>query len=90
MVREKLKNKAEESETSTGDKELILFNDDFNTFDFVIESLIEICGHEPAQAEQCALIAHFNGKCGVMTGSYEQLKTAHDELSDRDLTVKIA
>jgi ATP-dependent Clp protease adaptor protein ClpS len=68
---------------------LILFNDDVNTFDFVIDSLIEVCDHEPEQAEQCALIAHFKGKCDVKNGPLPDLKPRHDEMTRRGLTVKI-
>ncbi len=90
MVKEKIKPLHKDQESVAEQKELILFNDDFNTFDFVIETLIEVCGHDPIQAEQCALIAHFNGKCGVQTGSFEVLKPMHDEMTDRDLTVTIS
>jgi len=68
---------------------LILFNDDVNTFDFVIESLIEVCEHNPEQAEQCALIAHFKGKCTVREGDYSSLKPLHEAMTFRGLTVAI-
>jgi len=68
---------------------LILYNDDVNTFDFVIESLIEVCEHDPEQAEQCALIAHFKGKCNVREGDYHTLKPMHEAMSVRGLTVSI-
>lgn len=70
-------------------KKLVLFNDDVNTFDFVIETLIEVCGHDPHQAENCALIAHFKGKCAVKNGAYEDLKPCYDEMILRRLTVEI-
>lgn len=70
-------------------KELILYNDDFNTFDFVIETLIEVCKHEPEQAEQCAFIAHFKGKCTIKSGSIHELKPVYNEMSNRALTVSI-
>jgi ATP-dependent Clp protease adaptor protein ClpS len=69
--------------------DLILYNDEINTFDFVIESLVEVCGHEFEQAEQCALIAHLKGRCIVKSGSYEELKDMADELIMRRLTVEI-
>ena len=53
---------------------IILFNDDVNTFDFVIDSLIEVCDHTAEQAEQCALLVHYKGKCAVKTGEYNELK----------------
>ncbi|MCF8298529.1 MAG: ATP-dependent Clp protease adaptor ClpS [Saprospiraceae bacterium] len=71
-------------------KDVILFNDDFNTFDFVIESLVEVCGHNPEQAEQCALIVHFNGKCAIKSGSYSDMKPIYRELLNRQLTVEIS
>ncbi|MDP2424218.1 MAG: ATP-dependent Clp protease adaptor ClpS [Bacteroidales bacterium] len=71
------------------EKLLILYNDDINTFEFVIESLVEVCKHEPEQAEQCALTAHFNGKCNVNVGSFIELKPRYDSLCDRGLSVSI-
>ena len=47
------------------EKSLILYNDEVNTFDFVIDSLMKVCKHEPEQAEQCTFIVHFKGKCDV-------------------------
>ena len=52
----------------------ILHNDDYNHFDYVIDSLVEVCKHDRLQAEQCTLIAHYNGKCDVKTGELEMLK----------------
>lgn len=52
---------------------LILYNDDYNTFDHVIKCLVEICDHTALQAEQCAFIVHYNGKCDVMHGDDSQL-----------------
>jgi ATP-dependent Clp protease adaptor protein ClpS len=77
-----------EDQTSSG-SELILFNDDIHSFDFVIEALIEVCDHEHLQAEQCALIAHYHGKCAVKSGPLEDLKPKYDEMSRRGLTVSI-
>jgi len=73
----------------TPGNELILFNDDVNTFDFVIESLIEVCKHTPEQAEQCAIIAHTNGKCGIKTGEHAALEPVHNELGRRGLSTVI-
>jgi ATP-dependent Clp protease adaptor protein ClpS len=69
--------------------ELILFNDDVNTFDFVIETLIDVCGHDPVTAEQCALVAHFNGKCMIKAGDTNELNPMAEEMTDRGLTVSI-
>lgn len=79
----------ESSELLEENKSLILFNDDHNTFDFVIETLIDVCEHDPLQAEQCALIVHHKGKCQVKSGTYNELKPSFREMSDRDLTVAI-
>ncbi|GCD79253.1 ATP-dependent Clp protease adaptor ClpS [Schleiferia thermophila] len=70
-------------------KSIILFNDDVNTFDWVIEALIEVCGHTPEQAEQCAWITHLKGKCDVKNGSYEELKPMCTELLNRGLSAEI-
>jgi ATP-dependent Clp protease adaptor protein ClpS len=69
--------------------DLVLFNDDVNTFDWVIESLIEVCDHDPIQAEQSAFIVDYKGKCTVKTGEFEVLEKMHRELSNRDLSVEI-
>lgn len=69
--------------------QLVLFNDDFNTFDFVIETLVKICKHDMIQAEQCAYLVHYAGKCSVKTGSFEQLKPMCTALLDRGLTAEI-
>lgn len=68
---------------------LLLWNDDINTFDFVIDSLIEICGHTPEQAEQCTILVHYKGKCTVKQGAIEILEPMYQKLSARGLTVEI-
>ena len=68
---------------------LILHNDDFNTFDWVIESLVAICKHSYEQAEQCSLLVHFKGKCSVKEGAMDQLKPLKDGLVDRGLSATI-
>ncbi|MFH1005861.1 MAG: ATP-dependent Clp protease adaptor ClpS [Bacteroidota bacterium] len=69
--------------------DLVLYNDDLNSFDFVIETLIDVCNHEHLQAIQCTYIIHFNGKCGVKCGTYEKLEPLFSELIRRGLTAKI-
>lgn len=90
MVKEKLKPAGKQDEVTADEKELILHNDDVNTFEYVIETLIDVCGHDPYQAEQCALTAHFNGKCGVKSGPVDTLKPVYDEMTNRELTVTIS
>lgn len=68
---------------------LILHNDDYNHFDYVIDSLVEVCKHDRLQAEQCTLIAHYNGKCDVKTGELEMLKQMKEELGRRGLSSTI-
>ena len=70
-------------------KELVVHNDDVNTFDHVIMSLVEICRHDPIQAEQCAWIVHHNGKCGVKRGTFDQLEPMCTALLDRGLSAVI-
>ncbi len=76
-------------EVLVADKQIIVYNDDFNTFDFVIESLIKICKHEMTQAEQCTYIIHFNGKCSVKKGGYDELEPTCTALLKRGLTAEI-
>jgi ATP-dependent Clp protease adaptor protein ClpS len=66
--------------------DLVLFNDDVNTFDFVIDCLVDVCRHEPLQAEQCALIAHLKGKCTVKSGSFEELSPINNTLNGLGLS----
>ncbi len=69
--------------------EIILFNDDVNTFDFVIEMLIKVCDHTPEQAEQCSIIVHNNGKCTVKTGVYKELKPRCSKLLEVGLSAEL-
>lgn len=64
---------------------LIVWNDEVNTFEWVIETLVEVCGHSYEQAEQCAYIIHFRGKYAVKEGSYEDLKPMCDAITDRGI-----
>ena len=89
MVKEKIKTAGKQDEMTSEEKELILYNDDVNTFEFVIETLIEVCRHHPEQAEQCALVAHFKGRCGVKQGDVHALKPLQSEMTNRGLTVSI-
>lgn len=69
--------------------EIVLFNDEVNTFDHVIKTLIDVCEHTPEQAEQCSLIVHYNGKCTVKTGEYNDLKPRCSKLLDAGLSAEI-
>lgn len=89
MTKEKLQPTDNTKELDEDLKELILHNDDVNTFEYVIDALVEVCGHEHDQAEQCALIAHYKGKCSVKSGTYNELKPPYKTLIDRKISVSI-
>ena len=72
-----------------GTYHIVLYNDDVNTFDWVIDCLVDLCKHTPEQAEQCALLVHYKGKCGVKNGSYNELKPICEALLDRGLSAKL-
>ncbi len=68
---------------------LIVWNDEVNTFEWVIETLMDICGHSAEQAEQCAYIIHYHGKYAVKNGSYENLKPPCDAITERGINATI-
>jgi len=68
---------------------LIVYNDDYNTFDHVTSTLIKVCKHRPIQAEQCTYIIHYKGKCLVKKGSYEILKPMREALSEAGIKAVI-
>lgn len=86
-VLEEIVTQAKEVEQELHD--LILYNDDVNTFEFVIESLMEICEHELIQAEQCTYLVHYKGKCSVKRGSFKKLEPLCTAFLDRGLSAKI-
>ncbi|MBT8291768.1 MAG: ATP-dependent Clp protease adaptor ClpS [Eudoraea sp.] len=69
--------------------EIVLFNDDVNTFEHVIHTLIDVCEHTPEQAEQCSLIVHYKGKCTVKTGEYKELEPRCSRLLQAGLSAEI-
>jgi len=78
--------KIESRETRSADQHfLMLYNDDFNTFEFVITSLMEVCDHTAEQAEQCATITHFKGKCDIKKGLKKDLQPMQIALIKRNL-----
>ena len=68
---------------------LIVWNDEVNTFEWVISTLMEVCGHSPEQAEQCAYIIHFRGKYAVKQGEFEQLKPMCDAITERGINATV-
>lgn len=69
--------------------EIVLYNDDVNTFDYVIDTLIYACEHTPEQAEQCSILVHYKGKCTVKTGSYDELEPRCSKLLEAGLSAEI-
>lgn len=82
----------EETDTLTLNEDpcnLVVWNDEVNTFEWVIETLMEICGHSYEQAEQCAYIIHFQGKYAVKNGSYDNLKPLCDAITERGINATV-
>jgi ATP-dependent Clp protease adaptor protein ClpS len=73
----------------TREHEIILYNDDVNTFDFVIDSLVNVCDHTLEQAEQCTILVHYKGKCAVKTGEYKELEPRCTKLLELGLSAEI-
>ena len=69
--------------------EIVLFNDDVNTFDHVIETLVDVCKHTFEQAEQCSILVHYKGKCTVKTGAYDDLEPRCSKLLQAGLSAEI-
>jgi len=88
-TKEKIKEEISVLEKESDRHEIVLYNDDINTFDHVINSLIHACDHTPEQAEQCSLIVHYKGKCSVKSGTYEDLKPRCTKLLNADLNAEI-
>ena len=76
-------------DNSTELHDLIIYNDDVNTFEFVIESLVKICKHSLIQAEQCTCIIHHKGKCSVKRGIVNKLKPLAEAFLDRGISAVI-
>lgn len=69
--------------------EIVLYNDDIHTFDYVIDALIDVCEHDYIQAEQCTVLVHYKGKCSVKTGDFEELKPKCSKLLQLGLSAEI-
>ncbi|MFC0183864.1 ATP-dependent Clp protease adaptor protein ClpS [Pseudarcicella hirudinis] len=70
-------------------RDLIVYNDEVNTFDFVIETLMEVCGHTPEQAEQSTLLIHYKGKCSVKKGSFDELAPMRNDICRRGISAEV-
>jgi ATP-dependent Clp protease adaptor protein ClpS len=90
MIKVKKINKPDDSFPASGKKHsLILYNDDINTFEFVIKTLMVVCDHNEEQAYQCAIITHHKGKCEVKKGMKEDLKPRCSMMIKKGLIVEI-
>ena len=88
-TKEKVSEKEVTLNDSSHENEIILYNDDINTFEHVIKTLIDVCDHTPQQAEQCSLIVHYKGKCSVKSGSLSALKPRCEKLLSAGLSAEI-
>lgn len=86
---EKILEEVLEKPVDQNNNEIVLYNDDVNTFDHVIETLIYSCDHTALQAEQCAMLVHYKGKCTVKTGTYEELVPRCSKLLEAGLSAEI-
>jgi ATP-dependent Clp protease adaptor protein ClpS len=84
-MKERTLHRNDKLKSGNGSNTLVLYNDDINTFDHVIKSLVEVCGHDSVQAEQCALIVHFKGSCEIKTGVCEVLNAMCKSLNAKGL-----
>lgn len=89
--KENTKNKPVQDEdiSTANERFLILHNDDYHSFDYVIEALMQICEHEQEQAVQCTLLTHYKGKCDVKKGSFSYLRPMKQALLAKDLKATI-
>lgn len=88
-TKEKIEEQVDVSEKETNQHEIVLHNDDVNTFDFVIDALISVCEHTTLQAEQCTILVHYKGKASVKTGEYKALKSRCSKLLEMGLSAEI-
>lgn len=89
MNKEAYKEKVETHFEVAKKRELILINDDYHTFDYVIDALIEVCNHTYEQASQCTMLTHYKGQCEVKNGYLHELRPLRKALTDRQLKAKI-
>jgi ATP-dependent Clp protease adaptor protein ClpS len=87
--KEQLQNDVQTIEDQAPINEIVLFNDDVNTFDHVIETLVDVCNHTFEQAEQCSILVHYKGKCTVKTGAYDDLEPRCSKLLQAGLSAEI-
>ena len=93
MMTKKIKYRPDSIDSAAGQNDrvryLVLHNDEIHTIKYVISCLVEVCAHDPVQAEQCAYITHYKGKCEVKSGGHDDLEPMREALIDRGLQVTI-
>ena len=88
-TKEKIQEEVDVLEQEVNQHEIVLHNDEVNTFDFVIDSLIDVCDHTIEQAEQCTWLVHFKGKCTVKTGEFKDLEPRCSKLLSLGLSAEL-
>ena len=88
-MKESSKSKPKANDSKSKVRSLFLINDDYNSFDYVVDCLTAICDHDPIQAEQCALLTHYKGSCEIMLGDNNDLLPVQEDLALYGLNVEI-
>ncbi|WAC01786.1 ATP-dependent Clp protease adaptor ClpS [Lacinutrix neustonica] len=88
-TKEKVLEQVESASKEMKNNEIVVYNDDINTFDHVIETLIKACDHTPEQAEQCTILVHYKGKCTVKTGALKDLKPRCSRILEAGINAEI-
>ena len=88
-TKEKIQEQQEVDTLEKPNNEIVVYNDEINTFDHVIETLIKACDHTPEQAEQCTILVHYKGKCTVKTGALEDLKPRCSKILEAGINAEI-
>lgn len=88
-TKEKIQEKIDVLEQKANEHQIVLFNDDIHSFDYVIDSLIDVCEHTTEQAEQCTYLVHFKGRCTVKTGELKELKPRCSKLLELGLSAEL-
>jgi ATP-dependent Clp protease adaptor protein ClpS len=88
-TKEKIQEEFDVLELRANEHQIVLFNDDIHSFDYVIDSLIDVCEHTIEQAEQCTYLVHFKGKCTVKTGELKELKPRCSKLLELGLSAEL-
>lgn len=89
ITKERIQEEVDVLEQDVFQHEIVLHNDDVNTFDFVIDSLIKVCDHTVEQAEQCTFLVHYKGKCTVKSGEFKDLEPRCTKLLNLGLTAEL-